>query len=144
MTVGVTVGVLDGVEVGEMVGVRVGVLVGLEVGVMVGVAVRVGVGVTVGVFVAHGSSPRTSFPQPSQSDRSPKYGSVTCAKACAVMRRIATMPRESRNFIPKMRSRANFSHLSRREQSLHVERSIELLCRFEMADDAPRLSLAEC
>ncbi len=75
------VGVFVAVLVGLTVGVFVRVCVGLEVGVVVGEFVAVGVEVAVGVFVAHGSRPDTFTPQPSQTDTSPKYGSVACANA---------------------------------------------------------------
>jgi hypothetical protein len=49
--VGVTVAVLDGVEVGEFVGLSVAVEEGVTVGLFVGLLVGVPEGVTVGLFV---------------------------------------------------------------------------------------------
>jgi len=119
------VGVLVAVNVGVTDGVTVGVLDGVAVGVTVGVFVMVAVGVTVAVLVAQGSTPETSFPHPSQSERSPKYGSETCAKAWAAISRLAITPIDTRNLSAKIFSCANFSDALSWEQTQRVGRSIE-------------------
>lgn len=90
--VGVAVGLFVAVEVGVLVLVLVGVLVGVTVGVVVGVFVAVEVGLAVGVLVFHGSTPTMLTPHPSQTERSPKYGSALCANACTVARTSAMIP----------------------------------------------------
>jgi hypothetical protein len=109
VSVGVLVGVLVGVSVGVSVGVTVGVLVGVEVGVTVGVLVGVCVGVFVGVFVGHGSKPCTLLPQPSQSESSPKYGSVTWANALTVRSKIETTAIQMKNLFADDLARRNIT-----------------------------------